>query len=787
MMFKNYLKIAFRNLKKHRGYSFINIVGLAIGMAACLLLFLWIQNELSYDRYHKKAERIYRITSQWESEGQLERFAKTSAPLGPALVNEFPDIEKAVRFGTNRFLISYESKRFYEDVFFADPEVFDIFTFPLIKGDPKAVLKEPRSIIISEEIKEKYFGEEDPIGKIINLDALKDFKITGVFKNIPPNSHFRFDFLGCFSDYAAHDFDKWGISNYWTYVLTSKNFNQDKFKEKLPEFVERYRGKDVRDKYKLTYPLQPLTSIHLHSDLRGEIEPYSDIETIYIFSAVALFILLIACLNYINLSTARYSGRAREVGLRKVVGASRRQLINQFLGESLLFSFIAAVLAVALAELFLPLFNSLSGKRLTFDYLDNLILLYGLVVTIFSVGLAAGSFPALYLSALQPARALKGTLKASSRVPLLRKSLVLSQFAISIIFIFCTITVSNQLSYIRNKKLGFNKEHVVNIPVYDKDALQRYETIKNEFLKNPRILGVSASSFFPGKIPWYQSYWYEGLSGNSYPAIRWISVDHDFLLTFGIELVSGRNFSRDFPNDVKGAYILNESAVKEIGWDSPLGKQFRIIEKGTVVGVVKDFHFKSLHQEIEPLALYLCPEYFEYFSVRISPEGIPQALDFLRDRWQELVPNQLFQFSFLDQDFDNLYKAEMRLQKIFGIVTSLAIFIACLGLFGLAAFTAEQRTKEIGVRKVLGASVSGIFILLSKEFTRWVLVANVIAWPVAYYAMSRWLQNFAYRTSIGLWIFLLAAAVAFVVALLTVSYQAIKAAISNPADALRYE
>ena len=786
-MFKNYLKISFRNLKKHRGYSFINVIGLAIGMAACLLLFLWVQNELSFDRYHEKAGRIYRAFLQREIEGQVDRFAGSPAPLGPALVNEFPEIEKAVRFGSNRFLISYENKRFYEDVFFADPEVFDVFTFPLIKGDPKAVLREPHSIIISEEMKEKYFGDEDPIGKIINLAEFGDFKITGVLKNIPPNSHFRFDFLGCFRDYAARHFEQWGISNYHTYILTSKNFNQDKFNEKLPEFVDKYIGKEVRDKIKLTYPLQSLTSIHLHSDLRGEIEPNSDIETIYIFSAVALFILLIACLNYINLSTARYAGRAREVGLRKVIGASRRQLINQFLGESLLFSFIAVLLAVALAELFLPLFNSLSGKRLALNYFENFILLPGLAIIVLFAGLAASSLPAFYISALQPTRALKGMLKASSRVSWLRRSLVLSQFAISIIFIFCTITISNQLSYIRNKKLGFNKEHVVNIPIYDKDALQRYETIKNEFLRNPRILGISASAFSPGKIPWYQDYWYEGLSEKSYPMIRWTSVDHDFLPTFGIELVLGRNFSRDFPGDVKGAYILNESAVKEIGWDSPLGKQFRIIEKGTVVGVVKDFHFKSLHQEIEPFVLYLCPEYFEYFSVRISPEGIPQTLDFLKDRWQELVPNQLFQFSFLDEDFDSLYKAEMRLEKILGIVTSLAIFIACLGLFGLASFTAEQRTKEVGIRKVLGSSVGDIMALLTKEYLKCIVWANLAAWPIAYFIMHGWLEKFAYRTKIGIGPFVLSAAAAFLIALVTVSRQAIRAARANPIDSLRYE
>lgn len=786
-MLKNYLKIALRNLKRHKGYSFINIAGLAIGITACLLLFLWVQDELSYDRYHEKAGRIYRVISQWESDSQARRFAKTSAPLGPALVSEFPEIEKAVRFGSNKFLISYKNTRFYEYIFFADHEIFDVFTLPLIKGNPKTALKEPYSIVVSEEMRDKYFGEDDPIGKIITLGEWHDFKITGVFKDMPQNSHFRFNFLGSFLDYASHHFDQWGISNYHTYILTSKNFSPDELERKLPQFVEKYRGKEVRYVYKYTYPIQALSSIHLHSNLDGEIEPNSSVGTIYIFSAIAMFILVIACLNYINLSTARYANRAKEVGLRKVIGASRFQLIKQFLGESILFSFIALPLAVALAELFLPLFNSLYGKELGISYFDNLFLLFGLIGIILIVGMVSGIFPAFYTSALQPVKALRGMLKASSIISILRRYLVVTQFTISIVFVISTIVVFSQLDYIRSRKLGFQKEHIVNIPIHDKEALQRYETIKSEFLKDSSVLTVSASNFFPGKNIWYQSYWQEGTRADENLMISWVTVDHDFLDTFQIKLVQGRNFSRDFPNDLEGGYILNESAVKEIGWNVPLGKEFRIIEKGSVIGVVEDFHFKSLHQEIKPVALCIYPKFFEYFSVRISPANISLTLDFLKNKWQELVPSQAFEYSFLDEDFGRLYKVEMRLGKIFSIVTALAIFIACLGLFGLAAFMAEQRTKEVGVRKVLGATVLNIVFMLSTEFSKWVLLANIIAWPVAYYAMNRWLQDFAYRTGIKAWVFPLAAIMAFGIALLATSFQAVKAALANPTETLRYE
>ncbi len=786
-MFKNYLNIALRKIRKHKGYSFINIVGLAIGVAACLLLFLWVQDELSYDRYHQNVDQIYRVVSQYESEGRVRRSARTPAPLGPALEREFQDVEKSVRFGRNGFVVSYQNKRFVENVYFADPEIFDVFTLPLIKGNPKTALKEPYSIVISEKMSQKYFGEDNPLGKIISLGEWHDFRVSGVFREIPQNSHFRFLFLALFSDYASSHFDQWGISNYWTYILVSDNFSADIFEEKIPQFVQKYRGKESWAVYRSTYPLQALKRIHLHSHLRGEIGANSSMGTLYIFSAIAVFILLIACLNYINLSTARYVTRTKEVGLRKVIGATRPQLIKQFLGETFLLSFIALPLSLMLAELFLPLFNSLSGKILSIHYFDNMLFLPGLAAIIVCVGFASGIFPAFFISALKPVTALRGRLRANSRGSALRKSLIVSQFSISILFIISTLIVFSQLNHMRNMNLGLDKEHVVTIPIYDKDALGKLDAIKNEFLQNSSVLSVSVSDFSPGKSNMYQNYKYEGMRDGENPMIRWLVVDHDFIRTFGIELVDGRDFSKRFPSDVNRAYILNQAAVKEIGWESPVGKELEIINRGPVIGVVKDFNFKPLHQKIEPVALYIYPKLYQYISVRISPDSISSALTFLKNKWQELVPGQVFQYSFLDEDFDNLYRAEMRLGKIFTVVTCLAVFIACLGLFGLAAFESVQRTKEIGIRKVLGASVAGIVLLLSKDFSKWVLLANIVAWPVAYYAMNRWLQNFAYRINIGPWALILSAALAFAVALLTVSYQAVKAAFTDPVDTLRYE
>lgn len=786
-MLKNYLKTALRNILRHKGFSFINLSGLAIGMSCCVILFLYIQSELSYDRFHEKAGRIFRVISQSEGNGEIDRFARTPAPLATALLNDFPEVEKAVRLGRNSFHVFYEEKRFNEQVFFADQELFDIFTFPLKIGDPKSALADPYSLIISEKAAEKYFGKEDPIGEILKLGDWLDFKITGVLANIPENSHLRFDFLGRFADYAQRHFDQWGMGNYYTYILASEGFSIDAFNEKIPDFIEKYRGRDSRYIYKQRYYLQAITRIHLHSSLRGEISPNSDIRHIAMFSLVAFFILLIACFNYMNLSTARVSVRSREVGLRKVIGATKSQLVKQFMGETFFLTLISLVLSLLLIELILPVFNVLAGKRLEADYFHNPVLIAFFAGIMISVGLISGSYPALFLSRFQPGRVIKGVLGDKRKNSLLRRTLVISQFAISITFIIATTLIFHQLEFMKNKKLGFDKEHVLMIPLHDKEVLRKIETVKQEFLADINVVSVSASSFFPGERIWYQDYWFEGMEEMNAPMIHWIAADHDFIDTFQIEILHGHNFSKEFSSDSQNAYVLNEAAVREIGWAEPLGMQFEIIERGPVIGVVKDFHFFSLHQQIEPLAMLIYPEGYDYLSVRIRPESIPETLKFLGKKWTEFSKTQPFEYSFLDEDYDNLYKSETRLTKIFSYIAILAIFIASLGLFGLASFMIERRTKEIGVRKVLGASVSNLFMALSKDFAYCVLIANIIAWPAGYYFMSRWLQNFAYRIEIGYWVFIMAALTALGIAMLTVSCQALKAAVANPMEVLRNE
>lgn len=788
-MVKSYLKLTLRNILKYKGNSFINIFGLSVGITCCLLLLLWIQDEFSYDRYHENVDRIYRVISQYEVDGKLRRSATTSSPLAPAFINEFPEVEKAVRLGENGFLICYKDKCFFERIFFSDPEIFNVFNIPLIQGDPKSVLQEPYSIIISEKMRKKYFSQEDPIGEILNIDKWHALKITGVFKNIPHNSHFRFDFLGNFSDYVGKNSDKWGVSNYYTYILISRESSLDKFKAKLLPFIEKYRGKEAVDIYKTKYILQPLNRIHLHSHLKNEIEPNNDIRAIYIFSAIALFIFIIACLNYINLSTAIYIKRIKEIGLRKVFGAVRLQLINQFLFEAFFFSLIALSLSMILTNIFLPQFNSISGKQLIIGSFDNLFLLICFFGIFVLAGVVSGLFPAIFISYMQPVNALKGILKSQSKISLLRKVLVVFQFTLAIVFIINTLIILNQVNFIKKKELGFNKNNLIYIPIYNKAARGKYETIKSEFLMNANVKAVCASSFFPEKNYWYVNYWREGIESGKNPMISCINVDEDFLDTFDIKLLKGRAFSKHFPSDKEHAYILNESAARDFNWKSPIGKKFKLGHGkiGTVIGVIEDFNFRTLHHSIKPLVLYFSPQWFSYFTVKIDSPIVPKTLNILKKKWQELVPNQSFEYSFLDEDIDNLYRTEARLGKIFIIVTILAIFIACLGLLGLAIFAAEQRTKEIGIRKVLGASVLRISVLISKEFAKCILLANIIAWPIAWYVMNKWLQNFHYRAEIKIWFFLLAGLIAFVIAMLIISYKTINTAAANPLDALRYE
>lgn len=792
-MISNYLKIAFRNLVKHKAFSLINISGLAIGMACCLLIVIFVQDELSYDQFNEKADRIYRIASKENRRGVIANYPFVFSGIPPILQNDYSEVMDFVRFDPREnVLISSEDKEFYEErLFYTDASVFDVFTFPLVNGDPNTALKEPYALVLTQRMAEKYFSGEDPVGRTLTIDNEHDYQITGVLKEIPRNSHIKFDFLASIATLEAQDprYGKLWAWNCYTYLLLPKDYSYLDLERKFPDFIRRHRGEKAVEAY--TFYLQPLSRIHLHSHLGFEIEANSDIRYVYIFSAIAFLILLIACINFMNLSTARSANRAKEVGLRKVLGAERSRLIKQFLGESLALSLVALPAAVALIELFLPAFNALTGKDLRIDYFGNSVVFLGLVGILLFVGILSGTYPAFFLSAFRPAAALKGKLRAGAGSTLFRKVLVVVQFSVSIVLIAGTIIITNQLDFIRNKKLGFDKDHVVVMPVMRSGIGQNFETFKGELLQNPNVQSVCGSTSAPSFIPTRSVFIPEGAEEGERLALRNVLLDYDFIKTFGMEIKEGRDFSRDFATDKKEAFIVNEAAVKEFGWESAVGKKLIDLEgpRGYVIGVVKNFHFRSKHQKIEPLVFSLLPSsrYVYLISVKISPSNIRDTLSFLKNKWKKFSPGWPFEYFFLDDNYDRLYKSEERLRHVFLTFTFLGIFIACLGLFGLAAFTAEQRTKEIGIRKVLGASVPGIVLLLSKEFIKWVLIANVIAWPVAYFAMGRWLENFAYRISIGWGVFIAAAALALGISLFTVGFQAAKAALANPAESLRYE
>jgi putative ABC transport system permease protein len=803
-MLRNYLTVAVRNLLRHKGYSAINIAGLAVGMACCILILLYVQDELGYDRYHKNAGRIFRLVTEVSGGGASTTYALSSAPIAPALRSDYPEVLQVVRFKQNKdgLFVSYGDKLFKEGrIFFTEPSAFEIFTLSLVRGNPVTALKNPYSIVITEKMAQKYFGDEDPMGKIVTIrgqDYLRvkegDYTITGILENLPHSSHFKFDFLASFATIDNKPvLESWQSLLFYTYLLLPEGYSKVELEEKFPEFTKRHSGEHQGLGEHKFYPhLQPLTHIHLRSRLQAEIEPNNNIAYVYIFSVTACFILFIACINFMNLSTARSARRAKEVGIRKVVGASRFQLIKQFLGESVFLSAMAFLLAIALVEFSLPVFNNLAGKELSLDTISNGLMMAVLFGITLLVGVTSGSYPAFLLSAFQPVETLKGTLKGGSKSSLLRKGLVTVQFVISIILIIGTGVVYNQADYMRRKELGFDRDHVVVVPIQDRSMREGYESVKHELLQNPNVLNATASSYLPGGFKYGLVVRPEGLRETI--TTHHFFVDHDFLKTLRIELITGRDFSRNSATDPAEAFIANEAAVQKFGWENPIGKQVELLadgnkvtKKGTVIGVVKDFHFESFHEEIGPALIHINQKNFKFISARIRSDNIPATLDFFKQEWQEFDPNHPFEYTFLGEDFDSLSKAESRLGEIVGVFSFLSIFIACLGLFGLASFTAEQRTKEIGIRKALGASVSSIVMLLSKEFLLLVGVANLIAWPVAYYAMNRWLQDFAYRIELEPGVFALGGVLALGIALLTVSAQAIKAARANPVDALRYE
>lgn len=800
-MIKYYIKIALRNLTRRRIYSLINTSGLALGMACSFLILLYVQDELSFDEFHKNPDQVYRLVELVEQDGKvMEESASSPYPVAPAIKTDYPDIAitRIFRLQTQKPLITWGDKKFYEErFFFADSTALGVLTFPLLIGNPKEVLKEPYSVVLTENTARKYFGDEDPIGKSLVFEDRFQFKVTGVLQNIPTNSHLQLDFLASFAheEYVLPGYgysQNWLRNWYWnpcyTYLRLPPGLDAEELGAQFPDFVDKYYPGSIKGM--ISHYLQPVVDIHLDSHIDNELQANSSGLYVYVFSVVAIFILLIACINYMNLSTARSTNRAREIGIRKVVGSYRPQLIFQFLGESVLISLLSLLIAVGLMELLLPAFNTLSGKAIPSVFDTDPGTLLGWVGISLAVGILAGGYPAFYLSRFRPTEVLKGLFKSSSSGIFLRRSLVVLQFVISTILIAGTLIVNDQLTFIRNKDLGFNKDQVVVLPMRGTDLRRQYESLKRELLTGPDVVNVTATSDLFGRSggTLVKPFYAEGLAENE--RLHWpgFAVDHDFLDAMDMEIVTGRGFSRDFATDDSAAFVLNEAGVRALGWDDPIGRQFtQGRQRGVVIGVAKDFNLFSLHRNISPAAMFIQPNWFDYVLVRIRPGQVGVSLDFLETKWAEFSPQRPFEYTFLDENFEVLYNAEKNLSTLFSYFTILAIFIACLGLLGLTSFSTELRTKEIGIRKVLGATVTKLLALLSKDFVKLVLVANLIAWPMAWYAMSRWLQNFAYRIDIDWWVFVQAGGLALIVALLTVSAQAIRAAMANPVDSLRYE
>lgn len=808
-MIKNYFKIAYRNLVKYKFISFINLFGLTVGLTCCLLIFSYILNELSYDRYNEKADRVYRVTRSFNNQDGVVSLtlSTVSPPFGHYLPGDFPEIEKMTRLLDNGITpLRYKEKLFNEQqVFMADENLFDVFTVKVIKGNPKTALKDPFSIMLTPETAKKYFGDEDPMDKTIRYNNQLELKVTGIYQPFPSNAHLHPGMLVSFSTLKDSTIygekalrTNWGNNSFFTYLLLPEHYNINNILSRFPAFLDKrmegqYVGKQPSKFTKLG--LQKLTDIHLYSHTDYEAEPNGDMSRVYIFSAIAFFILLIASINYMNLSTARSVLRAREIGIRKVIGASKKELILQFISESVLLTWVSLIIACGLLYFGMGWLNKVSGTNLHLSILFKRQILLLIFLSPFFIGIISGIYPAIFMSSFKPVKTLKGFSKSGGNSVSLRKILVVSQFSISIILIISTAIVFQQLHFLQTKSLGFDKDRIVVIP-YNGSLNEKYASFRNELLSKPEVKNISRTSRIPtGRL--LDNMGASTLSGDSMVPtttdIKYVSVDYDFIPTYEIKMAAGRNFSRDFGTDTSG-YIINESTVNAMGWksaESAIGRDFKYGNtRGHIIGVIKDFHFESMHQTIVPIVLVMFPPsnpYFNNLSIKLAGTNINKSLSILENTWKKFIPDIPYEYTFLDDNFDKLYEAEQRQGNIFTAFACIAIFIACLGLFGLSAFTISQRIKEIGVRKILGADVTGIVALLSKDFLKLVLIAALIAFPIAWYAMHNWLKDFAYRVDISWWIFVLAGLASLLVALLTVSFQAIKAATANPVNALRSE
>jgi putative ABC transport system permease protein len=810
-MFKNYLKIAWRNLAKNKAFTLINIAGLAIGIATCLMIILFIQNEMSYDRFNQKAEQIFRVVFRGTMNGEKMNESSVMAPVAPTLRKDFPEVMDATRllqYGSPKIIV--DNKTFKDANFaYVDSNFFQVFTLPMIKGDAKTALVDPNTVVITEAVSQKFFGNTDPIGKYLNFkDFNQLYKITGVIKAVPVNSHFHFDIFASMASLPDAKNGSWMSGSYFTYLLLQKDFDYRKLEAKLPLTVEKYMGPQLKQALGLSLTefrnkgnniglyLQPLTDIHLKSDFTNNLEAGGDIRYVYIFGAIALFMLLIACINFMNLSTAGASKRAKEVGIRKVLGTEKYELIAQFLTESTLLTLFSMLLGLVIVKMSLPMFNNLSGKNLTLHFLQNPLIILGLLLFWLLVSILAGSYPAFYLSSFKPVSVLKNKFTAKRKSINFRSGLVVFQFIISVGLIVGTTIVYQQLLYIQNIKLGYDKDQL--LVLRNSYLLGSNEAVlRDQLINDPRVANVTLSSFLPaGPTNTDMTTSFPDDNRNKSSRVRIYQIDDNYIPTMGMKIAEGRNFSKDFPSDSSSdnpGVIINETLARVFGWGShAVGHTVNLFtdnvggKKGLrVVGVVQDFHYKSLHEPINPLLMVL--QKSSGLIIKVKTKDIAGLLVTLKTQWDSFKTDEPFTYDFVNELYNQTYVAEQKTGTILSIFAGLTIFIACLGLFGLTTFTAEQRNKEIGVRKVLGASVPDLISLLSKEFIVLVCIAIFIAMPIAWWAMKVWLQDFVYRINISWWMFALAGLGAILIAILTVSYQAIKAALANPIDCLRTE
>lgn len=797
-MLKSYFTIAFRNLAKRKFYAGINILGLSIGLTSCLLIVLYIHHELSYDTMHTKADRIYRVGLKGSETGDIV----TTAPLAFTAVEELPEVEDATRIC--HFLdiqtIRYNETTIVEEkIYFADSTFFDVFSFKLLAGDPTTALIKPNTLVITEDMAQKYFGNDPALGKTLLVgDGKIPHEVTGVVENLPSNVHFHFNMLRSMASLPLSRVDDWFSNSFVTYLLLHEGASPESLKAKFSGLVEKYVGPAIQrylgisletfiqQGHQYGYFLQPLLDIHLHSNLRQELEPNGDITYVYILGAIAFFIILLACINFMNLATARSTSRAKEVGVRKTLGSLRSSLVGQFITESVVLSLVATLLAVFAANLLLSSFGNIAGKEISSALFIQPWFLLSLLGLMLLVGALAGSYPAFYLSSFRPVEVLKGKLKAGVKSSGIRNTLVVFQFFVSITLIICTLLVYQQLEYAQAKNLGLKKENVMIMYGAQRLTGGQQAVFKQALLDKSEVVSASVSNKIPPGV--ISTTIFRETTTEEDAILRFYEVDYDYLPTMQIELLEGRNFSRSFSTDT-AAILLNEAAAKAFGSENLLNEE--VVHTGSgrvyrVVGIFKDFNFESLRNEIEPLALTLSTQ-GAYLAARIKSENVSVTVAQIENLWEQYAPDQPFQYAFLDENYDALFRAEQRLGKVFSIFTGLAIAVACLGLLGLATFMAEQRTKEIGIRKVMGASATNITFLLSKDFTKLVIIAFGIAIPIAYFIMKRWLEGFAYRTDISPWVFLLAGIGSLLIAWLTVSWQSIKAALANPVKSLRNE